>query len=165
MNRISFDTYFLELAKAASLRADCTRSHVGAILVNEQRRVVSTGYNGVAPGAPGCLEGACPRGRLSYDERPSTSDYSDCISTHAERNCLLYTPVESRAGTTMYVTRRPCVHCKQLLFHEGVSQVVWLSENGVVCHEPLQGASLRGVAVKQFSGVTVRVINPLEKSG
>lgn len=144
MNRISFDTYFLELAKAASLRADCTRSHVGAILVNEQRRVVSTGYNGVAPGAPGCLEGACPRGRFTYDELPSTNDYTNCISTHAEKNCLLFTPVNDRLGTTMYVTRRPCTDCKQLLMDEGVARIVWL-DGDVKCQELLLGAYVNHV--------------------
>src|SRR5690606_19059284 len=41
---------------------DCTRRKVGALIVVE-KRFVGLGYNGTRPGAEGCLEGACPRGR------------------------------------------------------------------------------------------------------
>lgn len=66
--RPDWDVYFLGLAEAVSYRGDCTRSRVGAVLVQENR-VVSTGYNGAPAGDPGCLtDGACPRGKhyLTY---------------------------------------------------------------------------------------------------
>jgi dCMP deaminase len=61
-NRPGWDSYFFGIADAVARRADCTRRRVGAVLVHDNR-VVSTGYNGSPAGRPGCLDGACPRGR------------------------------------------------------------------------------------------------------
>ena len=135
MERISWDGYFIEVAKAVSLRGDCTRRQVGAVLVDDSHRIVSTGYNGVPPGAPGCLSGACPRGKLSFEECPPHSDYSNCIATHAERNAILYARPEEREGTTLYITYRPCTSCHQLILASGIHRVVWLSSDNVICSE------------------------------
>lgn len=135
--RLEWDDYFLQIALAVSLRGDCTRSRVGAVLVDGFHRVISTGYNGVPAAAPGCLSGACPRGRFSYEELPSKDNYEDCIALHAERNAVIYAPVESRFGTCLYVTRRPCTMCKELLLAEGIKRVVWLSSDNIKCTEPL----------------------------
>lgn len=62
-DRPGWDDYFLGIAEAVAARADCTRRQVGAVIVHDHR-IVATGYNGAAPGQPGCLSaGACPRGR------------------------------------------------------------------------------------------------------
>lgn len=135
--RLGWDEYFLEISKAVSLRGDCTRSQVGAVLVSHSHRVISTGYNGTVPGNSGCLEGACPRGKLSYEELPPGSDYGNCIATHAERNAILYSDPDERSGTTLYVTRRPCVGCKELLLAVGVTRVVWLDADNNKCSETL----------------------------
>src|ERR1700742_4392945 len=57
--------YFLGIADAVAVRADCTRRKVGAVVVDAKtKHIIATGYNGAAPGEPGCLsDGACPRGR------------------------------------------------------------------------------------------------------
>lgn len=134
--RPDWDEYFLKIAVAVSSRGDCTRSKVGAVLVDINHRVISTGYNGTHPGSPGCLEGACPRGQLSYEELPAESDYGNCISDHAERNAIRYAHPGEVPGTTLYVTRRPCVGCKELLLATGVRRVVWLADN-IKCSETL----------------------------
>ncbi len=69
--RISRDAYGLKLAEAAALRADCTRRQVGAVIIAPDGSVVSTGYNGLSSGLPGCASaGACPRGQMAYPEPP-----------------------------------------------------------------------------------------------
>lgn len=135
--RIGWDEYFLEISKAVSLRGDCTRSQVGSVLVGTDHRIISTGYNGVASGLSGCLSGACPRGRLSYEQLPPEGSYDNCISTHAERNAILYADVSRRMGSTIYITRSPCTGCKQLLLAEGVARVVWFSSDNKICSETL----------------------------
>lgn len=134
--RPSWDDYFLGIADAVAQRADCTRSLVGAVLVDENHRIVSTGYNGAPSGVPGCLtSSACPRGRLSYDDFPPGSEYGNCIAFHAEHNAILYAEPALRAGTTLYITRRPCTGCHQLILAEGVSRVVWWTPDHKVAEE------------------------------
>lgn len=134
--RISWDEYFLTIAKAVSLRADCTRSQVGAVLVDKEHRIISTGYNGAPSGAPGCMtKSACPRGRLSLDEHPPGGNYANCIANHAERNAILYADPEERSGSTLYITRRPCTDCHELILNEGITWIVWESPDGKIAKE------------------------------
>jgi dCMP deaminase len=60
------DAYFLGIARAVGAGAKCTRRHVGAIIVDENKHIVATGKNGSPPGHPECIDGACPRG-LHYE--------------------------------------------------------------------------------------------------
>lgn len=126
--RPSWDTYFLDIAEAVSKRADCRRSQVGCVLVDEDHRIIATGYNGAISGEPGCLDGNCPRGLLSYEELSSCSSYDEgpgrCISLHAEANALLFAR-QSVKGATAYITRGPCPTCRKLLLGAGVQRMVF----------------------------------------
>jgi deoxycytidylate deaminase len=128
-DRPSWEEYFLQMADTASLRADCRRRKVGAVVVHENR-VVGTGYNGTDPGAPGCLAGACPRGLLSYAELPAFGSYANCISRHAEVNAVrAYRENMGRgrrmaSDVTVYVNNEPCNGCINYCGNEGISTIV-----------------------------------------
>lgn len=147
MTRPDWDTYFLGIAEAVAARADCTRSKVGAVLVNARNEIRGTGYNGSPAGLPGCLtEGACPRGRHFEttevtpvtgrrmcscdrvwpcpDASEPNSDYSNCVADHAERNALRHSRPEDLKGATLYVTRPPCPSCTTLITACGIVRVV-----------------------------------------
>jgi len=102
---------------------------VGAVLVLD-RRIIATGYNGAAPGHPDCLEGACPRGQLSYDQVPGLGDYDRpgtpgfCIAIHAEVNALLFATRDTK-GATAYITDPPCPGCRKALAAAGIERAVW----------------------------------------
>lgn len=119
MNRPNWDAYFLNIARAVSLRSDCERSQVGAVVVDAERRIRSTGYNGAPAGRPGCR--TCPR-RLSGVE--PGSDYTNCIAVHAEANALLYADRDDLPGSTLYITREPCVDCTKLIAATGIVRIV-----------------------------------------
>ncbi|MCV2394725.1 deaminase [Actinotalea sp. M2MS4P-6] len=129
--RPSWDQWGLTIATAVSTRADCTRRLVGAVMMSPDHRVLGTGYNGYPPGQPGCLtDGACPRGRLTYDEHPTGTDYvgtdtGRCEAIHAEENVVMEVAREKRAGATVYCTDEPCFNCFRVLAGSGVARVVW----------------------------------------
>jgi dCMP deaminase len=151
--RPDWDQYFLHIAKAVSIRADCTRRLVGAVLVDPiTHDIIQTGYNGAPPGEPGCLTaGACPRGQHYIGEyrdpdgsqrcacgrpwpcelavetgAPYDAGPGLCIAIHAEENCLLRAGKLAR-GTYLYVTHKPCMVCMRLLGGAGVLKVIWPS--------------------------------------
>ena len=124
-DRPGWDAYFLAGAQWVATRADCTRSAVGAILVNAQNEVRGTGYNGAPAGVPGCASaGACPRGKLSVSECAPNSDYSNCLADHAERNAIRHASPSELPGATLYVTRAPCPACWTLIRASGIKRVV-----------------------------------------
>ncbi len=124
-----WDDYFLGIAEAVSRRAQCTSRRVGAVLVHE-RRIIATGYNGAASGRPSCLEGACPRGALDYDQVPGLGDYDRpgtpgfCIAIHAEVNALLFSTRDTK-GSVAYITDPPCPGCRKALAAAGIRRAVW----------------------------------------
>lgn len=126
----SWDEYFLSITQAVAARAKCTRRRVGAVLVDTDHRIIATGYNGAAPGVPDCLEGACPRGLLDYDQVPGLGDYDRpgspgfCIAIHAEMNALLFATRDTK-GTTAYITDQPCPGCRKALAAAGIVRAVW----------------------------------------
>lgn len=127
--RPGWDTYFLGMAEATSARADCHRRKVGAVLVDQARRVISTGYNGAPSGVPGCLSGGCPRGQLSYEQVAGLSDYDSgpgrCVALHAEVNAILYAADRSTRGATIYINHEPCGPCLRTMAGAGIARAVW----------------------------------------
>lgn len=123
--RPDWDEYFLVIAAAVSIRGDCSRRRVGAVIADTDHRIVATGYNGAPPGQRGCLAGACPRARSdvahgsSYDTGPGA-----CIAVHAEANALLFAR-QSVKGCTLYLTDAPCDGCKKLIEAAGIGRVVF----------------------------------------
>lgn len=127
MDRPGWDEYFLGIAQAISLRADCTRRRVGVAVV-KNNRIVSTGYNGAPSGDRGCMQGACPRGFYTAEELPPGSSYDTgagaCIAVHAEANALLYADRDKTEGATLYCTDEPCDGCTRLIRGAGILRVV-----------------------------------------
>lgn len=127
--RPGWNDYFLGIAKAVSERGDCTRSKVGAIAVDDRRIVIATGYNGHEPGGKSCLKGDCPRGLLTYGQRPPGGSYNDCEAIHAEDNVLRFARIAGQitrlVGSVMYVTREPCTSCYEQLILWKVARAVW----------------------------------------
>lgn len=121
LDRLGWDEYFLNIAKAVSERADCSRRRVGAVIV-KRNRIIATGYNGAPAGQRGCLEGFCPRATSNVD--PYTS-YDNCIAIHAEANAIIYADRDKCEDATIYVTSEPCRDCCKLIAGAGITRVVY----------------------------------------
>ena len=118
--------YYMGLAVAVSVRAECKGLKVGAVLVLGNR-VVSTGYNGAPEGWDNCSQGkVCPR----CDNREafgSGNGYDKCICVHAEMNAIAAAARYGIAidGSEIYVTHQPCFTCAKELIQAGVRRVYY----------------------------------------
>ncbi|MCI6157158.1 MAG: cytidine/deoxycytidylate deaminase family protein [Peptoniphilaceae bacterium] len=116
MARQTWNEYFMDLARTVAARGTCDRAYVGCVLVNEEHRIVSTGYNGSVAGNPHC------------DEIGHTMRDGHCIATiHAEMNALLYCAKAgiSVKGCTCYVTHFPCLNCTKALIQSGIQKIYY----------------------------------------
>ena len=121
--RPSWEDWGLLIAQAVAARGDCTRAQVGAVIIAADHRIVATGYNGTAPGAAGCLAGACERGRLG-----EIIPRHQCIAIHAEANAIMRASWEEMVGATLYTTKEPCDACFRLFMGTPLEAVIWPGE-------------------------------------
>lgn len=115
--RPDWDTYFMYMAHLVSTRATCDRKKVGAVIVDKDRRIVATGYNGSPAGKQHCDD----VGHLLKD----VDGRASCIRTlHAESNAIDQAGTRAR-GCTMYVTVIPCYDCAKRILNAGVDVVYY----------------------------------------
>ena len=125
--RPNWDAYFLDIARSVSTRASCPRASVGAVLVDPDHHILSTGYNGAPRGQPDCNEAGC---LLGPDGRGCRR------AVHAEMNVIAQaakTGTVVRGATLYFWDSRGreyggCDKCKPLIEAVGVVRVV--DQNG-----------------------------------
>lgn len=117
--RIDKDEYGLEIAKTVARRGECSRRQVGAVICNEKGRILSTGFNGVAPGADKCRQGTCPGFHAA-----SGTNLDGCRASHAEISALVYLPSPDEAFT-LYCTSEPCFSCTKAILLTNIQRVVF----------------------------------------
>ena len=113
--RVSWDEYFMNIAREVSTRSTCDRKYVGAVIVRD-RIILATGYNGSIRGAPHCDE----VGHLLED--------GHCVRTvHAEANAIVQAARNGVRidGAGVYVTASPCWICFRLIANAGISRIVF----------------------------------------
>jgi dCMP deaminase len=119
MSRPSWDEYFMKIAEDASTRATCIRRKVGAVIVKE-KRILTTGYNGVPKGITHCTADTCLRNKYNV---PSGEKHELCLGLHAEQNAIIQAahygvPI---SGSVIYVTHQPCIICTKMLINSGIT--------------------------------------------
>lgn len=124
MNRITWDEYFMSIAKITALRSKDPNTKVGAVIVSKDNKVMSIGYNG-APRAfndekvPWSRDTSLPYTQQKY-----------AYMCHAEMNAVVNYggSILDFKGATIYVTLFPCDGCSKLLAQLGISKVVYLED-------------------------------------
>ena len=113
--RVSWETYFMNIAKEVSTRSTCDRKHVGAVIVRD-KTLLSTGYNGSIKGLRHCNEAGCEM----VD--------GHCIRTsHAEANAIVQAAKNGVKidGAEIYVTASPCYNCFKLIANSGIKIIFY----------------------------------------
>ncbi len=115
MNRKHWHNYYITMAHTVAERGTCDRANVGAVIVDEEKRVIATGYNGSAGSKiPHCDE----IGHVLRDNH--------CIATvHAEQNAIAdcARSGKSTKGSSIYVTHFPCLSCTKLIISAGIKKI------------------------------------------
>lgn len=110
-----WDLRFMAMAQMISTWSKDPSSQIGAVAVNDERRILATGYNGF------------PKGIADTEERLNNRDEKYHRIIHAEMNALmnaLYSGV-SLKDSTLYVYGLPvCPSCTKCVIQSGVQRVV-----------------------------------------
>lgn len=117
---ISWDEYFMGVALLAAQRSKDPNTQVGACIVNRDRKIISSGYNGM------------PRGisddEISWAREGDFAETKYPYVCHAELNAILNNPGTSLAGCVLYVALFPCNECAKAIVQSGIAEVVYLSD-------------------------------------
>lgn len=121
-DRPDWDTYFCNIALAVSERGSCVRRRVGAVLVDSEHNILSTGYNGKGATLTNCAMQPCSGAVCS-----SGSGLEGCEAIHAEVNALIRCSDRSKIDT-VYVTCSPCTNCVDILLGTSAKRIVFMEQ-------------------------------------
>ena len=111
--RVSWEVYFMNIAKEVGTRSTCNRKHIGAVIVRG-KTILATGYNGSIRGLAHC------------DEAGHEMDNTHCVRTiHAEANAIVQS---ARHGvriedSEIYITASPCYDCFKMIANVGIRKI------------------------------------------
>lgn len=109
--RPSWDRYFMKIASVVRERSPDDKTQVGAVIVDLEKRIISTGYNGTPAG---------------FDD--SFIDWFDSSKhpyiLHAEANAIAFARADLR-GCDLYVTLAPCSECAKLIVQHRIKKVFY----------------------------------------
>lgn len=134
---------FFDLAKLVSTWSKDPSSQVGAVIVDDKKRIVSVGFNGF------------PFGVKDSDERLNDRSIKYEIIVHAEANAIL-TARNSVKDCTIYVhPYLPCSRCAGAIIQAGIKKVI--VEDREIPERWLENFTL-AKAILQEAGVEVEII-------
>ena len=133
---ISWDEYFIAIAKLSAMRSKDPSTQVGACIVSNDNRILSIGYNG----APNGFD----------DEKFPWSRDGENLNTkypyvcHAEMNAVLNYRGSKKdlENAKIYVDLFPCNECAKEIIQSGIKEVYYLEDkyantNGVIASKRL----------------------------
>jgi dCMP deaminase len=111
VSQSNWDVRFLQLADMVSTWSKDPSTKVGAVIVDDLKRVLSLGYNGL------------PRGIQDTPERLADRDLKYKMVVHAEANAILNSPGPVRGSTLYLFPLPPCSECSKLIIQSGIRAV------------------------------------------
>ena len=140
-SKAAWDHHFLSMAQLVAERSKDPSTQVGAVIVDEDKHIVSTGFNGF------------PRG-IKDDDRLYNRELKYEIIIHGEINAVLAAG-KSVKGCTLYTyPLPPCSRCASMLIQAGITRVV-----APPAHERWVEACKLAKDLFQEAGVSVETIN------
>ena len=140
MQQNKWHSRFVDLAKHISEWSKDPSTKVGAVIVDEKRRIISTGYNGFSIGVE------------DTDDRLYNRDIKYEMIVHGEINAIVFAR-QDLTNTTLYTYPfMPCSRCASIVIQSGIKTVV-APEN----HNPRWTESF-ALSTKLFNESNVKLI-------
>ena len=119
---LSWDEYFMGVAKLTAGRSKDPNTQVGACIVSSDNRVLSCGYNG----APNRFED--DNFPWAREGKPLETKYM--YVCHAEANAIdnFRGYKKEFEGARIYVDLFPCNECAKRIIQSGIKEVIYLSD-------------------------------------
>ncbi|WP_406614163.1 dihydrofolate reductase [Mycoplasma corogypsi] len=117
---ISWDDYFMGLAKLSACRSKDPSTQVGACIIDQHKHVIGLGYNGMPKGN----DESYPW--VAQAESGSVKDTKYPYVMHAEVNAILNTNTSIRdTYATLYTSLFPCSNCAKIIVQSGIKEIVY----------------------------------------
>lgn len=119
---LSWDEYFMGIAKLSALRSKDPSTQVGACIVSSDNRILSIGYNG----APNGYEDKY----FPWEREGLPLETKYLYVCHAEMNAILNFRGNKKdlEGAKLYVDLFPCNECAKIIIQSGIKEVIYLSD-------------------------------------
>lgn len=120
---ISWDEYFMGVARLSALRSKDPNTQVGACIVSRDNKILSMGYNGFPIG---CSDDEFPWSREPVEGESIENKYF--YSAHSELNAILNYRGGNLENCKMYVTLFPCNECAKAIIQCGIRELVYMED-------------------------------------
>lgn len=118
---LGWHEYFIASAFLAAKRSKDPSTRVGAVVVNEENKIVGVGYNGMPIG---CDDDVFPWGKNTPNELDSKYLYV----CHAETNAILNKNSSDTKNCRIYTTLFPCNECAKIIIQSGIKEVIYVCD-------------------------------------
>lgn len=118
---LDWSDYFMATAVLAAQRSKDPVTQVGAVIVNDDKKIVGVGYNGFPQG---CSDNDFPWKKDS--ENSLNNKYMFVV--HAEVNAILNKTSADTKGCILYVVLFPCNECAKVIIQSGFKEIVYMSD-------------------------------------
>ena len=153
-NYLTWDEYFMAIAKLSAMRSKDPSTQVGACIVDKNNRILSIGYNGAPNGYSDDI--------FPWDREGNELETKYPYVVHAERNAILNYRGSRKdfEGAKIYVDLFPCNECAKLIIQSGIKEIVYSedkyhgSDSYVASRKMLDSA---GVVCRQMPKINVSI--------
>lgn len=118
-NYIEWDEYFMGIALLSGKRSKDPNTQVGACIVNEEKKIVGVGYNGLPIG--------CSDDEYPWEREGEFLETKYPFVCHAELNAILNS-TKTLKNCIIYVALFPCHECSKAIIQSGIKELVYLSD-------------------------------------
>ena len=136
---LSWDDYFMGVAFLSGQRSKDPDYQVGACIVNDEKRIVGVGYNGMPNN---CSDDKLPWGKNKAGAKGKKKPLDETkhgYVCHAELNAIVNKNSVSLKNCSMYVSLFPCNECAKLIIQSGIKMIYYYSDKD--CGKPFNIAS------------------------